>query len=116
MTQSVNSPKDFDKAFKMFMKGAQKKVDDNFRQSFPNLKADKLTFKKGGRYMKVISTHQSGSGSSVWAFIDMKQGPTYGDILKPASYKAPAKHARGNLFDGSWGLKYVGPYGPAYLK
>jgi hypothetical protein len=44
-----------------------------------------------------------------------KEGDTYGDILKAASWKAPAKHARGNVFDGNWGIGSVGVYGPAYL-
>jgi hypothetical protein len=39
-----------------------------------------------------------------------------GDILKPATWKAPAKHPRGNLFDESNGLAHVTPHGPAYLR
>jgi hypothetical protein len=38
-----------------------------------------------------------------------------GDILKPASYKAPAKHARGNLFDPN-PLDMCGKYGLEYLR
>jgi len=116
LTQDVNSPKDFDKALNMFLKGAQKLIDDDYRKNYTNLKPPKLTAKKGGRYVKIIRKEQSGSGTSVHAFVDAKDGPTFGDVLKPASWKAPAKHARGNLFDGSWGLKYMSAYGPAYLK
>jgi hypothetical protein len=35
-----------------------------------------------------------------------------GDLLKPASWKAPAKHSRGNIFDGTDKWEY---YGPSYL-
>jgi hypothetical protein len=49
---------------------------------------------------------------SAWAFVDK----TTGDVLKAASWKKPAKHARGNIFDEWNGLKSVGPYGPAYLR
>ena len=49
---------------------------------------------------------------SAWAFIDRSTG----DVLKPATYKAPAKHARGNIFDPQNGMSSMGPYGPAYLR
>jgi hypothetical protein len=57
-------------------------------------------------------------GSSCWGFIsrvdgDLKGSPIKkGDLLKAASWKSPAKHARGNIMDGS--AKY-GVYGPEYL-
>ena len=35
-----------------------------------------------------------------------------GDLLKAATWKAPAKHARGNIIDGT--ARY-GVYGPEYL-
>ncbi len=38
-----------------------------------------------------------------------------GDVMKPASWKAPAKHARGNVFDES-GIECVNHYGPEYLR
>jgi hypothetical protein len=36
-----------------------------------------------------------------------------GDLLKPASWRTPAKHSRGNIFDGTDNWSY---YGPEYLK
>lgn len=63
---------------------------------------------------------------SVFAFIAAKDVSTkslgdvkQGDILKPATWKAPAKHARGNLFDafngtmgadGATPLEWTGPH------
>ena len=44
----------------------------------------------GKKYIKVIQ-----EDSSVHAFIDRKTG----DVYKPASWKAPAKHVRFNLFN-----------------
>jgi hypothetical protein len=35
-----------------------------------------------------------------------------GDLMKAASWRAAAKHSRGNIFDGT--AKY-GMYGPKYL-
>ena len=65
---------------------------------------------RGKRYIRIAQAR--GPQRSAWAFIDT----TNGDVLKPASWNAPAKHARGNIFDAFNGMKYVGPYGPAYLK
>ena len=36
-----------------------------------------------------------------------------GDLLKPAGWKTPAKHSRGNIFDGTDSWEY---FGPSYLK
>lgn len=58
------------------------------------------------------------ANGSCWGFIsrvdgDLKGSPIKkGDLLKPATWKAPAKHARGNIVDGS--AKY-GVHGPSYL-
>lgn len=117
LTKSVNSPKDIKKAVEMLIKGAQKKIDADFKSNFPRLKPTILSFKKGKKYYKIIATTDGGKGQkSVWAFVDATEGPTFGNILKPASWNAPAKHARGNVFDGSWGVNSVGVYGPAHLR
>ena len=42
-----------------------------------------------------------------------KKGELMGDLLKPASWNAPAKHSRGNIFKGTDEWEY---YGPKYLK
>ena len=53
--------------------------------------------------------------SSVWAFVSMWEGVLKGsfickgDLLKPASYKTPAKHSRGNIFDGTDKWEFFGP-------
>ena len=58
-------------------------------------------------------------GSSCWGFIsrvdgDLKGSPIKkGDLLKAATWKAPAKHARGNIIDGT---AQYGVYGPSYIK
>jgi hypothetical protein len=57
--------------------------------------------------------------TSCWGFISRvdaaHKGASIkkGDLLKPASWKAPAKHARGNIVDATarWGI-----YGPEYIK
>ena len=89
-----------------FVVRCQDLIDKYMASRFPNLDREVLTIRKGSRYFRIFKDH------SVYAFIDRLNG----DILKPATYKAPAKHARGNIFDADQGMKYMGPYGPAYLR
>jgi hypothetical protein len=90
------------KAVEEFVKLIQNLINQDYKKNYPSLKPDKITWKKGGRYIKLIRTVGSGSGSSVHAFIDAKgsemKGNFIGDIFKPASWRAPAKHRRGNVF------------------
>lgn len=102
----------FDEAFALWFEGAKKIRDDYMSDNFPKNPREELVYKSGRRYVKIIRRPVDGGGGSVYAFIDKSNG----DVLKPASYSAPAKGARGNIFDESNGLRKVGPYGPAYLK
>ena len=97
---------DFDTRFMVFFEGCVTINRDYMALSFPSLKLDKFSFKKGRRYMKVVRE------GSVHCFVDT----TTGDVLKAASWSAPAKHARGNIFDEKNGLGWMGEYGPAYLR
>lgn len=65
-----------------------------------------VTVKDGKRYSKIVYN------GSVYAFIDKSNG----DVLKPASWNAPAKHARGNIFNDDYGFGCCGVYSVAYLK
>jgi len=60
--------------------------------------------------------------SSVYAFIALVDNSTKalgnvkaGDIHKAATFKAPAKHARGNVFEADF-RKALTPHGIVYLK
>ncbi len=100
---------DFEKALNEFIDYCQKIINDQYKKSYPNLTVPKLVSEKGSRYVRIVKG--DGGGRSAFAFIDK----TNGNILKPASWKTPAKHARGNIFSEDW-KKTVGPYGPAYLR
>lgn len=67
---------------------------------------DKFTYKVGSRYIKIIRD------GSAHCFVDR----TNGDVLKAASWNAPAKHARGNINHYDFGLGCMGMYGAAYLR
>ncbi len=72
-----------------------------------------LRVEKGRKYIKLVD------GTTVWGFVSMWEGVMkgslvcVGDLLKPATWSQPAKHSRGNIFDGSASWDY---YGPTYLK
>jgi len=98
---------EFKVKFDVFLAGCQEVHDDYIkRMEFSDAQRDVLDYKVGRRYVKVMKGH------SVHSFVDMKNG----DVLKPASWSAPAKHARGNLFDANNGLAGMTPFGPHYMK
>ncbi len=66
----------------------------------------------GPRYVKIEKTGgRYGARDGVYCFIDK----TNGDVLKPASWRGPAKHARGNIFLCDY-LTTCGAYGLRYLN
>ena len=69
---------------------------------------EKLTFKTGSKYIKVIN-----EGAGVWGFVvntDNDKKFRKGDILKPAGWAAPARNkARGNILDGGYTIRWTGP-------
>lgn len=68
-----------------------------------------LAVEHGRRYTKVVVSSET-CPTSAYCFIDKN-----GDVLKPAGWSAPAKHARGNIHDSN-PIAAIGPYGVAYLR
>ncbi len=104
---------DFDIHLASFVKGCQEIVDNHFEENYSKLTSPELKINTGKRYVR-IERHDRGNMSSisVHAFVDM----TNGDVFKAAGWKAPAKHARGNIFELDNGLSRMTPYGPQYLR
>lgn len=108
--------------FQTWINTCRTKLAEYMAKNYPNNPKDELVAESGTRYIKVISqsvekeTVGKRAGLplrvSVWAFIDK----TTGDVLKPASWSAPAKQARGNIFDEKNGMGSMTPYGPAYIR
>ena len=100
-------------ALASFVSTAQSVVDAYYRQSCPNLTPSKLTVDPGGkRYVRIVTTTDGGQGQrSAYCFVDI----TNGNILKSATWKAPAKHARGSIFAVDNGRSAIGPHGANYL-
>ena len=72
-----------------------------------------LTVEIGKKYIRLWV------GTGCWGFISRVDGDLKGssikkgDLLKAATWRAPAKHARGNIIDGT---AQYGVYGPDYIK
>jgi hypothetical protein len=109
---------DFDAALAAFVALAQEQNDEYHAANFPALKSDLLTAEPGRRYVRVVKTNRNADGSlaqygrSVFCFVDM----TSGDVLEAASWKTPAKHARGNIFAEDKGIGGVSAIGGRYLR
>jgi len=76
---------------------------------------------KGKQFIKVVARH--GGQDSAWAFVASADGESKalgkyrrGDIFKPATWRAPAKHARGNVFENLPLCNVSQWTGPSYLK
>ena len=99
--------------FEIWLEKVNEKRKKYWDANYDYKEYEPLSVSKGKKYMKIID------GSSVWAFVSMFEGVNKGslvlkgDLLKPASWNSPAKHSRGNIFDGSdkWNF-----YGPNYLS
>lgn len=93
-----------------WLAGCQLKINIEWKARFPNLNVPTLAIEPGQRYLRIVK--QDASSRSAWAFIDQYTG----DVLKAASWSAPAKIARGNLADASNGLARMTAWGPVYLR
>jgi len=115
----------FSDAFHAWLKGCQEIINKQFAEHYQNLQPSQLVYESAGhsRYIRVVRQDPSSKQRSAFAFIDKEGGKIgkflghkRGDILKPASWKAPAPHARGSIFDADNGMKHMNWTGPNYLK
>jgi hypothetical protein len=116
---AVTSP-EFEAALASFISSAQHSIDEHNARFFADARVrtgdatfggKKLSIERGPRYIRVVVADVSGVSRSVYCFIDA----TNGDILKSASWKTPAKHARGSIFAAN-PLDAVTVYGGRYLR
>jgi hypothetical protein len=68
---------------------------------------ESISFSEGRAYIKILNR------GSVWGFIvkgDNDKLFKKGDLLKAASYNAPARNKpRGNILDGGYKIQWTGP-------
>ena len=88
----------FDKAMNTLLDKIQEDYDKWGSGSSIDKKLD-LSLKPGRKFVKVVE------GTRVWGFVSLVDGQhcgapiKVGDILKAASWRAPAKYSRGSIFD-----------------
>lgn len=96
-----------------FIEKVNAEIAEYYKQSLNSLKPEVLTIEVGSKFIKLNKSNYC------WGFISRVDGVLHGlpikkgDLFKAASHKAPAKHARGNIIDGT--ARY-GVYGPEYMK
>lgn len=113
MTQTFTAPHDLDLALTAYADAlVQKRTTETtvWASKFPTAAANmagyhvSVTFEPGSKYLRVVMAdgyRTTGTHRSAYAFIVAKDTDQFkvGDILKAASWKAPAKNfARGNVF------------------
>jgi hypothetical protein len=81
----------------------------------------KLEIQELNKFYRIVSSSNNSNYSS-WAFVAKQNGHSkalgnykQGDIFKPASFKTPAKHARGNVFENLPLCNISNWTGPNYL-
>ena len=121
----TNRSRLFDLALATYVQGVQQSIEDAdlcglTYAEVRNRSAKYIAIDRCEYYLKDGKWVQ-GSGS-VHSFVASENSTTkglgtvrIGDVLKPATFKAPAKHARGNIFDSFNGLETNRWTGPAYL-
>ena len=119
-----------DPAFLSFVSGVAA-IRENYRVTrgftvYSNMSA-RAEVPAGAKFARVYSTEtwaQDGKvREQIYCFVALEDSNTRtlgavkkGDVMKPATWKAPAKHARGNIYDENNGLASCNSYGPGYLK
>jgi hypothetical protein len=95
----------FEQALVKYVETVQEVYNKHFAEHYDNLVPDLIQVEGGRKYVKISRTSDGGhkhGQTSVHSFIctedDPKKNLKQGDILKPATWRAPARHARGNIY------------------
>lgn len=98
----------FEEAANMYLAMVRERHNDYYEANYPNLPRPVFDISfRGGVNAKVFSVSSDGRPAAVHSFVNKASG----DVLKPAGWSAPAKHARGNIYSdefGSEALDYSG--------
>jgi len=102
----------FKDALAAFLVKLTEMVEAHRLANFPSIPATVFTVSSGGvKFLRIVRESVGGHDRSVYCFVGVADGGVY----KAASWKAPAKSARGSIYNRD-PLTGCGPYGPAYLK
>ena len=104
----------FDEAMDNLLVKIQENYDEWYSRTDYESKKMNLSLKPGRKFIKVVHDN------SVWGFISLVDGEhkgapiKIGDIMKAESWRAAAKHSRGNIFDKEFHKSFSWT-GPNYL-
>jgi hypothetical protein len=115
----------FQERFDSFIKGCESIVAEDHKR-FPNLRPQWFEIHHGSRYIKILQCNDWNKEAAIHNGVDPDKcisrrshvyiDKTNGDVLNGNYYwVTKPKVARGNIFDDYNGLRWMGPYGPAYL-
>ena len=116
LTELMNFGKEskYDLALQNFLTLVKNRSDNYYAKFFPTLVPNTFEVTSGKRFDKVLSvSNNRGQKPSkcIYVFIEKSTG----NIYKAASFSAPAKHVRGNIY-GENPLAGTNEYGADYLK
>lgn len=101
---------DFDAALNAWLERAQNIINENHKRNNFHFQCATLTINPNGKkYIKIVRSENHVS-TSVFCFIERETG----NVLKAASWAAPAPHPRGSIYEV--GNEGVSAYGAHYLK
>jgi hypothetical protein len=98
-----------EETFDNFLYYVQKITDEYYEQY--ETQSCKITVKYGRKFAKIIKVTVPNGGTSVHSFVELATG----DVYKAASWKAPAKHVRANIYDYESLKRGVSHHGANYL-
>ena len=95
--------------FEIWLEKVNEERKEYWDNNYSYKEYEPLKVEKGRKYIKLVDD------SSVWGFVSMVDGVNKGvaikkgDLLMPADWRTPAKHSRGNIFEGTDSWTYHGP-------
>jgi hypothetical protein len=126
--KNMNNDQNINERIENFLQLVNQNMHNHYRNNFPSTYAETsgdhqyVIADTGRKFLRIASVNRDGNMRSVYCFIALADGNTKsmgsystGDIMKPATWKAPAKHSRGSVLADDFGLSCVGPYGVDYL-
>lgn len=107
----------FDAALESFRSRAETVAREHFDRNGYTFAVPGVRITSNGRRFAKLISFETRNGESmekgVHSFVEIETG----DIFKPKTYKAPAKHSRGNIFTDDHGLSSLTDTGSVkYLR
>lgn len=103
--------------FEGFVAKIQAETIAYFAKHYSILTPDKVEVEEGSKFYKVVKVNIGRNGEEGQRSVHCFVSKANGDIYKAATFKQPAKHVRGSIFDANYSYgKGVTIYGGSYLR